>query len=150
MGIGGIVLVFRRRALLAAARTSSPDSILLFGYMRYKAADSHILFEADYQQYAQIGADSYAGFCLVHTWPNLYLTKYNGWAHENEARLLINTSQGRPARVPIAGCLDAVLVGEGMTDQDLEELRSLATNTNAKLSFVRWRNGMPILIPSES
>ena len=146
----GAVLVFDRKKLVAAVRKAYPQSWILAGHVRYvEAMDTdlrdHLL--VDHDIYKSDGADVYAGRVLMQAWDRLFLTKYVGWSYEREARLAVNHQS--EVLIPISDCLEAIILGEGEPTTQCHDLHSLSDELGIKTYQARFRNGFPLLCPSE-
>lgn len=84
-----------------------------------------------YDKYVELDPDKYSGLHFASQWPRLYFTKYRGWSYENEAQLIASLSGGAPLRVPIETSLDSVLIGEGASQSDVDQLRTIALRFSA-------------------
>lgn len=151
----GAIIAFSRPALIANAVTAFPAGAMIYGDVRYAEPEPYdrAMTEAsriDLDAWNALGATRYGGGWFQHHWGDFYLTKFSGWAHEKEARLLMNDRFDDGAEIPLEGAILEVMVGDGISTESLQEVRALARNVNCLTSIVRWRNGFPRRLPSEN
>jgi hypothetical protein len=145
---GGAVLVFHTGGLLTAARHAMPEAALLFGDVKYLPDNEPLEFAVAYDQYRAIGPDSLAGLQLQADWMKLYFTKYEGWSYEREARLVVSQSAPQIGGIPISEAVRALLLGDGASAVSFQEAERLTKELSIDLYRVRWRNGLPVLVPA--
>lgn len=150
--LSGTVLVFERVALVEAAMAAHKDKALIFGNIRYAEKDdstARAAMHVSYEKYQELGLAEYGCAHIMQFWREYHLTKFAGWSYENEARLAINASPDEPCFVPFGQALRQVLIGEGATAEEIAEIERLAATHGVQVSGVRWRNGMPVRVPTD-
>lgn len=149
--LAGAVLVFERKEFIDAALIAQRGKALIFGNVRYAdksdatAAAAH---RVSFKQLQELGLEDYSSQHFRTFWREYHLTKFGGWSYENEARIAINTSPEEPCFVPFQQSLKHVLIGEGASAKEIDEIDRLGAVHGAQVSGVRWRNGMPVRVPT--
>jgi len=146
----GVVLVFRRNALIRNLITAHATVPKFFGNVRYVSGDNHEgePFKVDLPHWRLRGAAGYATDHLNTHWRQLFFSKYDGWIHEREQRFLVfwNDTAMTPA-IPINEALVEICIGEAASEELAREVKSLAGQRNINVSRIRWKNGEPVRLP---
>lgn len=147
----GVVLVFDRRRLLDAARTSLNDKgPLLFGdvlYVEHRHPGDMLPFIVDHAEWVKTPALNFAKRHrdLHGDW--LFFTKHTDWAQEHESRLVFFGNDLEETFIPIEGALIEICIGELATDPNSKALLDASRSAGCALTRVTWRNGLPIRTP---
>lgn len=144
---GGAVLIFDRSKLLSAVKLHLGERIIWAGKILYGQNDyaRNEAFRVDYDHLCSSDFYDYCSLHLSNYWRELFLVKYEGWAHENEYRIIANSPNAQPIFVPLQESLVHVLIGEGVTSEALDRLRNKALQSKIACDVVRWRNGIPVI-----
>ncbi|WP_230482171.1 DUF2971 domain-containing protein [Sphingomonas sp. Leaf21] len=147
----GAVLVFDRRELLHSLAIKYDNPIIMGDIVYFSDSNSLNVrsgFVVNYDEYNATELSLYAGAHLKAHWRSLFLTKYDGWSHEAETRLMINTPHGQERSAPIIPALKEIIIGEGATESEVEGMRTalsgMGSSQPVTISQARWRNGLPI------
>ena len=146
----GVVLVFDRTRLLAAAESSlAPLGRLWVGPVEYVEHDDprSVAFFLEYDEVVSRPLEKLAEDLVSSRVGWLFFTKHRDWALEEEVRIVLLPREPSDCFVPIAGALVEVILGSEFPAARVGDVRAQAARLGCGVSQVRWRNGFPVRAP---
>jgi hypothetical protein len=145
----GVCLVLDKRRLLDAVLTAaSSKGTLEHGPVAYRdGAIEAAASGVDLQAISQQGIDQVLTHHLERHVRELFFTKLEDWASEEEFRFVLRWDDDDELYVNVEDALRGVIVGHAVAKEYAPALEALCAPMKVQLAKIQWMNGRPIPVP---
>jgi hypothetical protein len=150
----GVCLLFDRAEFRSRIQASLPAGTRIFEtYVSYKNTsqaprlDRTSAFILDYDALKTRGSEQTIATHVARYWKELFFEKASDWSHECEYRYLFWDHGNGGHLVPFGTSLKGIVLGAEFPEARLHELKPFSDRLNFDVWKMRWRNGVPEVVP---